>query len=70
MSLICGALKWLKDNDERDKSEAEKILTGQQQRYIYVTSFNKTSSNNFNVFYSCLKSYKQGESCQKGIQFI
>ena len=50
MSLICGALKWLKDNDERDKSEAEKILTGQQQRYIYVTSFNKTSSNNFNVF--------------------
>ena len=44
MSLICGALKWLKDSDERDKSEADNILTGQQQRYM---SLDKTSSNKF-----------------------
>ena len=31
MSLICGALKWLKDSDERDKKEAEEVLTGQQR---------------------------------------
>ena len=31
MSLICGALKWLKDSDERDKNEADNILTGQHR---------------------------------------
>ena len=35
MSLICGALKWLKDRDERDSVEAEKILSGQQQKYTW-----------------------------------
>lgn len=30
MSLICGALKWLKDSDERDRKEADNILTGKQ----------------------------------------
>ena len=33
MSLICGALKWLKDRDEGDRDKAEKILSGQQQKY-------------------------------------
>lgn len=51
MSLICGALKWLKDSDERDKNEAEKILAGpqQSQRYVlYIASlFYKTSGNKF-----------------------
>jgi len=36
MSLICGTLKWLKDNNERDRVEAEKILKG-ERRFVYIT---------------------------------
>lgn len=28
MSMICGALKWLCDNEQREKERVEKILSG------------------------------------------
>ena len=28
LSLICGALKWLLDSEEREKAEAEQLLSG------------------------------------------
>ena len=28
MSLICGALKWLADSEERDKARIEAVLAG------------------------------------------
>ena len=40
MSLICGALKWLKDSDERDKIEAEKILKG-ERRFVHVIHYER-----------------------------
>ena len=30
MSMICGALKWLCDNEQREKERVEKILSGTQ----------------------------------------
>jgi len=35
MSLICGALKWLKDSNERDRVEAEKIFKG-EGRFVCI----------------------------------
>lgn len=71
MSLICGALKWLKDSDERDKSEADKILTGQQRYNQYGIIYNITTiSNTTTKLTSCrfFTTCKQGKSCdQKGI---
>ena len=43
MSLICGALKWLKDGNERDRIEAEEILKG-QRRFVHVYIMNATTT--------------------------
>ncbi|XP_065884472.1 ATP-dependent DNA helicase DDX11-like [Dysidea avara] len=48
MSLICGALKWLKDSDERDKIEAEKILKGERSSCVEQNKTEKSNNNNTN----------------------
>ena len=59
MSLICGALKWLKDSDERDRKEVNNILTGEQR---YICNCIKPSVA-VNGLYSCWASCEPGKSC-------
>ena len=51
MSLICGALKWLVDSEEREKAKLEAVLSGklppsalEEQTYQDVATDNSESS--------------------------
>ena len=39
LSIICGALTWLKDHEKKNEEEVQKILSGEATKAQYVEKF-------------------------------